>query len=322
MVLQHIKMKNFYICIAKYISKLSSFFNIKKNLITNINYNLGLNNLLKISEKYNDITKLEQSECKIFSQNGEDGILDYIICMLKLERPNFIEIGVGTYEEANTRFIYERFYPKGIIIDIEKDLKNKVFSNINPWKGDLRVIEEKISTKNINDIISKNCNFNVDIFSLDIDSVDYWIIKELKPNISKIFVAEYNSVFGGSLEVTTPNLKNFDRKKYHYSHLCFGMSLKALINIMTKKNFYFIGTASTKSNAFFVSNDYPIDKYFKNLKLEKISYYVDSNLRESRDIKGNLNYLSGEKKLKEIYDCEVVDLSSGIEKKVKIKDII
>jgi hypothetical protein len=315
-------MKIFYIYIAKIISKLFSVLNIKKKLITNINYNLGLNNLLIISEKYNDITKLEQSECKIFSQNGEDGILDYITSMLKIERPNFIEIGVGTYVEANTRFIYDRFYPKGIIIDTEKNLKNKVFSNINSWKGDLRVIEEKISTENINYIISKNCNFNIDIFSLDIDSIDYWIINKLKSNISKIFVAEYNAVFGGSLEITTPNLENFDRKKYHYSHLCFGMSLKALINIMAKKNFYFIGTNSVRNNAFFVSNDYPIDKYFKNLRIEDINYYVDSNIRESRDINGNLNYLSDEKKLKEIYDCEVVDLSSSIEKKVKIKDII
>ena len=315
-------MRIFYVYIAKLISQIFNFLNFKKKLITNINYNLGLNNLLVISKKYKNITRLEQSECKIFSQNGEDGILDFITSMLKIERPNFIEIGVGTYVEANTRFIYDRFSPKGIIIDAEKDLKNKVFSNINPWKGDLRVIEEKISTENINNIISTNCDFAIDIFSLDIDSIDYWVIDKLKPNISKIFVAEYNAVFGSTLEVTTPNLKNFNRQEYHYSHLCFGMSLKALINIMKKKNFYFIGTNSVRNNAFFISNDYPIDQYFKNLKIEDINYYVDSNIRESRDIKGNLNYLSGEKKLIEIYDCEVVDLSSDIEKKVKIKEII
>ena len=315
-------MKNFYINIAKLISRLFSFFNIKKKLITNINYNLGLNNLLIISEKYSDISNLAQSECKIFSQNGEDGILDYITTMLKIDRPNFIEIGVGDYTEANTRFIYDRFYPKGIIIDSEKDLKNKVLSNINYWKGDLTILEEKISAENINNIISKNCNFGIDIFSLDIDGIDYWIVNKLKSNISKIFVAEYNSVFGDYLEVTTPNLINFDRKEYHYSHLCFGMSLKALVNIMVKKNYYFIGTNSARNNAFFISNDYPMDKYFKNLKVEDIKYYVDSNIRESRDVKGNLNYLSKEKKIREIYDCEVIDLSSDIEKKVKIKDII
>ena len=281
-----------------------------------------MNNLLIISDKYQAITKLEQSECKIFSQNGEDGILDYIISMLKIERPNFIEIGVGTYVEANTRFIYDRHSPKGLIIDTEKNLANKVFSNVNSWKGDLRVVEERVSTENINNIISKNCNFNIDIFSLDIDSIDYWIIEKLKENISKIFVAEYNSTFGSSLEVTVPNLNNFDRKEYHYSHLCYGMSLKALINIMAKKNFYFIGTNSVRNNAFFISNECPIDKYFKNLKIEDINYYVDSNIRESRDTKGNLNYLSGSKKLKEIYDCEVIDLSSDLKRKVKIRDII
>ena len=315
-------MKNFYINIAKLISKLLSFLNIKKKLITKINYNLGLNNLLVISEKYQAITKLEQSECKIFSQNGEDGILDYIISMLKIERPNFIEIGVGTYIEANTRFIYDRYSPKGIIIDTEKNLTNKVFSNVNSWKGDLRVVEERVSTENINNIISKNCHFNIDIFSLDIDSIDYWIIEKLKANISKIFVAEYNATFGSALEVTVPNLNNFDRKEYHYSHLCYGMSLKALINIMAKKNFYFIGTNSIRNNAFFISNEYPIDKYFTNLKIEDINYYVDSNIRESKDSKGNLTYLSGAKKLEEIYDCEVIDISSDLERKVKIRDIV
>ena len=315
-------MKNFYINIAKLIAKIFSFLNIKKKIVNNITYNLGLNNLLLISEKYNNITRLEQSECKIYSQNGEDGILDYIITMLGIVKPNFIEIGVGTYIEANTRFIYDRFYPKGIIIDAEKNLTNKVFSNINSWKGDLRVIEEKVSTRNINEIISKNCDFNVDIFSLDIDSIDYWIIDKLKPNISKILVAEYNSVFGSELEVTVPNLDNFDRKKYHYSHLCYGMSLKALINIMIKKNYYFIGTNNLRNNAFFISNDFPISKYFKKLEIEKLNYHVDSNLRESRDSMGNLNYLSGETRLKEIHDCEVIDISTDINKKVKIKDIV
>ena len=41
------------------------------------------------------------------------------------------------------------------------------------------------------------------------------------------------------MEVTVPNLENFNRKHYHYSNLCYGMSLMALNNIMIKKSFYF-----------------------------------------------------------------------------------
>ena len=51
---------------------------------------------------------------------------------LKIIKPKFIEIGVGDYFEANTRFIYERFYPKGLIIDCEKNLKNKNLNTVVP----------------------------------------------------------------------------------------------------------------------------------------------------------------------------------------------
>jgi len=91
---------------------------------------------------------------------------------------------------------------------------------------------------------------------------------------------------------------------------------------MTKKFFYFIGTNSVRNNAFFVSNDYPKEEYFKNLEIKDLSYYVNSNIRESRNKMGNLSYHSGKKKIAEIQDCEVIDISSGINKRVKIKDII
>ena len=60
--------------------------------------------------------------------------------------------------------------------------------------------------------------------------------------ISKIFIAEYNSVFGDEFDISVPNINNFNRKEYHYSSLCYGMSLKALIRIMKEKDYYFIGT--------------------------------------------------------------------------------
>ena len=65
-------------------------------------------------------------------------------------------------------------------------------------------------TENVNEILKKNCNFEIDIFSLDIDGIDYWIAEKIKPKISKIFILEYNSTFEGTdLEVTVPNLNNF-----------------------------------------------------------------------------------------------------------------
>ena len=161
----------------------------------------------------------------------------------------------------------------------------------------------------------------MDILLLDVDGIDYWILQALPEKFSRIAVVEYNSIFGPNLEVTTPNLTNFDRKKYHYSYLCYGVSLKALIKLMNKKKYVFVGTNIACYNAFFV-----LESEVKKLNLilpdiNDLTKYTTSHIRDSRSVYGKLNYLSGTQKLKEIEDCEVIDLSNSEKKLVKIKDI-
>ena len=272
--------------------------------------------------KYDEVEDLIETEVKIFSQNGEDGIIDYLVHKLKVDKKNFVEIGVGNYRESNTRFLYNRYHPKGLIIDYIDDMKKKVTKHVNFWKGDLRICNQKIDADNILDILNKNCDYEIDFFSIDIDSIDYWIIKKLKNNISKIFVAEYNPVFGAELEVTVPNISGFERGKYHYSYLCYGMSLKALINLMDQKGYYFIGTNLQKINAFFILKEFKKEVFFKNIKIKSLDNYTNSNIRDSRDINNNLNFLSGNNKFKEIEDCEVINLKDNKNELVKLKDLI
>ena len=272
--------------------------------------------------KYDEVEDLIETEVKIFSQNGEDGIIDYLVHKLKVDKKNFVEIGVGNYRESNTRFLYNRHHPKGLIIDYIDDMKKKVTKHVNFWKGDLRICNQKIDADNILDILNKNCDYEIDFFSIDIDSIDYWIIKKLKNNISKIFVAEYNPVFGAELEVTVPNISGFERSKYHYSYLCYGMSLKALINLMDQKGYYFIGTNLQKINAFFILKEFKKEVFFKNIKIKSLDNYTNSNIRDSRDINNNLNFLSGNNKFKEIEDCEVINLKNNKNELVKLKDLI
>ena len=272
--------------------------------------------------KYEEVEDLIETEVKIFSQNGEDGIIDYLVHKLKVDKKNFVEIGVGNYRESNTRFLYNRYHPKGLIIDYIDDMKKKVTKHVNFWKGDLRICNQKIDADNILDILNKNCDYEIDFFSIDIDSIDYWIIKKLKNDISKIFVAEYNPVFGAELEVTVPNISGFERSKYHYSYLCYGMSLKALINLMDQKGYYFIGTNLQKINAFFILKEFKKEVFFKNIKIKSLDNYTNSNIRDSRDINNNLNFLSGNNKFKEIKDCEVINLKDNKNELVKLKDLI
>ena len=150
-------------------------------------------------------------------QKGEDGIIDYLLYSLNIKVPKFVEIGVGDYRESNTRYIFQKNCSRGLIVDKNKNLEKKVSKIVKLWKGDLTIIETAVTSENILHILNSNdFDNNLDVFSLDVDGIDYWILEVLPKKLSKIVVLEYNPIFGPNLEVTIPNLKDFDRKKYYW----------------------------------------------------------------------------------------------------------
>ena len=314
-------MNKIFKLLGKILVSLLNNFNIKKKFINSLNYNIGLNSLLQNRNLYDNGKNINEFELKINSQNGEDGIIDFLLYKLKISKPNFVEIGVGEYVESNTRFLYDRYLQKGLIIDCIENFKKRASSNVNLWKGDLNIVEKKIKPENVNKVLGENCNFDIDLFSIDIDGIDYWVIEKLNSKISKLFIAEYNSVFGHEHDISVPNIENFERYSYHYSGLCYGMSLKALIRLMSEKGFYFIGTNNFKNNAFFINNNYQFDVFFngfQNVNNLHLETFTNSTFTESRDKKGKLNYLRGKKRWEEIKDCEIVDfLDDGKIKRIK-----
>lgn len=306
------------------ISKFLNLFNKSTRIKNDIEIKalIGKNILINKRSDYSNFENINEAEEKIFSQNGEDGIIDYILEISNIKNPKFIEIGVEDYIESNTRLLYHIRDSHGLIVDQTIDI-DKLSKNLDVWKGRIIVIKKAVGPNNINEIVRENdFNKNLDLFSIDIDGLDYWIIKELPKNFSKICVAEYNPLFGSELEITVPNIKNFDRTDYHYSNLCWGVSLKGLINIMKEKNFIFLGVNSLKNNAFFINKDY--QNLFKKIILginSKLDKYVNHNFKESRDKRGKLTNLSSEEQLKEIKDCQVVDIKKSLVEEVKLSEL-
>ena len=283
---------------------------------------IGSSHFSIMRQYYSEIKNLSDADYKVFSQTGEDGIINYLLYSLNIKVPKFVEIGVGDYRESNTRYIFQKNCSKGLIIDKNKNLEKKVSKIVKLWKGDLTIIETAVTSENILHILNSNdFDNNLDVFSLDVDGIDYWILEVLPEKLSKIVILEYNPTFGSNLEITVPNLNDFDRKKYHYSFLCYGASLQAFIKLMNKKKYVFVGTNIACYNAFFVLES-EINKLNLNLPdINDLTRYTTSYIRDSRSIDGKLNYLSGKQKLKEIENCEVIDLSNPEKKLVKIKDI-
>ena len=64
------------------------------------------------------------------------------------------------------------------------------------WRGNLNVIEKKISPDNVIEIFnSYKILDNLDLFSFDIDGIDYFIFEKLPNKFSKIAVIEYNALW-------------------------------------------------------------------------------------------------------------------------------
>jgi hypothetical protein len=280
--------------------------------------------LLNLRKNYKSYENINDAEFKVFSQNGEDGIIDFLLYMTSSKNSKFIEIGTENYDEANTRFLYETSNSKGLIIDDSFNLK-KLSNELDFWKRKIVAVKTKITSQNINLVLKKNDFYNdIDLFSIDIDGIDYWVIKELPKKFAKIFVVEFNPVFGPNLEISVPNIKNFNRTKYHYSNLCWGVSLRALVKLMKAKGYIFLGVNQLKNNAFFVIDDFENEftKIINKIDQNDLSIFTENEFMESRDKKGNLSFIEKKKQIHEIKDCEVIDLKTSEKKIIKIKELV
>lgn len=203
------------------------------------------------SKKDNDLNKFE---FKVFSQFGEDGIIQFIIDNINIQKKIFIEFGVENYEEANTRFLLENNNWQGLVIDSSdeniKYIKNKDYY----WKNKLVAVCDFIKVNNINQILKKN-NFQgqVGLLSIDIDGNDYWVWECIEVINPDIIIIEYNARLGYENSLTIPYKEDFQRGA-NQDKIFYGASLKALYNLGIKKGYSLIGTNMNGNNAFFVKN--------------------------------------------------------------------
>jgi hypothetical protein len=255
-----------------------------------------------------------ESEFRVFSQGGEDGLIQYLIDRVPLLNKSFVEFGVEDYMEANTRFLLQNDNWSGLIIDGGRANVEKITRDPNYWRHDLTALCEFITRDNINELIGRRFRGEIDLLSIDIDGNDYWVWQALDIVSPRIVICEYNSVFGVNRAVTVPYDPNFRRRDAHYSSLYFGASLPAFCDLAEKKGYVFVGCSRAGINAFFVRKN--VAQNVTSLSPEK--GYVLSMVRESRDQSGQLTYLSGKERQAIISEMKVFDIRE--ERLVKLSE--
>ena len=228
------------------------------------------------------------AEFKVFSQFGEDGILQYLLAKVPITNRTFVEIGVGDYRESNTRFLLQKDNWRGLIIDRGTSHLAFLESSSLRWRYRVDGISAFVTPGNINGVLTHGgFEGEIGLLSIDIDGNDYWLLEGIKAVEPQIVVVEYNSMFGPDLAVTVPYDPRFDRFEAHYSGLYFGASLGALCELASARGYRFVGSSSSGVNAFFVRGD------VAGALPEKTAAegWVASSVRESRDRRGRLTYV-------------------------------
>lgn len=254
------------------------------------------------------LAHLSDAEFRVFSQWGEDGILDWLIERLPIQSPRFIEFGVGDYRESNTRFLLMHRNWKGLIIDSGSEWAAALRDQDLYWRHDLTAVNAWISRDNINDIFnSHGFAAPIGVLSIDIDGNDYWVWQAIQAVQADIVVCEYNAVFGDLYPISVPYDARFNRAQAHHSHLYFGASIGALVQLARQKGYELAGTNLAGSNAFFVRKE-----LFAAVDAQIASKApMPSLARESRASNGQLNFISGCNRTAEIADLPVVRVDTG-----------
>jgi hypothetical protein len=253
---------------------------------------------------------LWDSEVRIFSQNGEDGILNYICEMMNLPKPSMIEIGAGNLNECNSRYLAEHRCANVLAVDARKDLANMAKKLLIATKTNIQVLNTWVTTENINSIIELGMsNFGtVDILSIDIDGNDYWVLNSAKLDGIKVIIVEFNPLLSLKDPVSVPMDESFDRSSKHYSWTYYGANLYAFVHLLTGKGFDFIGVSRNGSNAFFIESS-SFSK-FNHLEID-LALSSDVRARENRGKDGELTFVSGMNRVLLIKDQIVIDVRNG-----------
>lgn len=256
-----------------------------------------------------EIRHLGEVEFKVFSQFGDDGIIQWLTHHVDIPNKTFAEFGVEDYRESNTRFLMMNDNWSGIVIDGSPKNVSRIVESEYFWRHDLTAKCAFIDADNINQLLATpTLGSEPGLLHIDLDGNDYWIWKklELRP---VLLVLEYNSVFGFERSITVPYDPGFYRSAAHHSNLYYGASLRSLYELSANKGYAFIGCNSAGNNAYFVRRD-KLNSVVTEVSLER--GYVMSKYRESRNQNGHLTYLSGVDRLAAIRGLPVYNVATGV----------
>lgn len=199
------------------------------------------------------LPRLQDVGFRKYSEFEEDGILLYIFALVPPLNRKCVEICAGNGRECmSTNLIINHGWWGFLFDGNERNVRdgNRFFANHkDTFLAPPRFTAAWVTAENVNELLERAGAVGpVDLLSLDIDGMDYWVWKAMAVIQPQVVVCEIHSQIPPDQALTVP----YDPKFVYQSEDFRGASLAAMCKLGRDKGYRLIGTHRFGFNAFFM----------------------------------------------------------------------
>ncbi len=199
--------------------------------------------------------RLTAQRCSLGSQREEDGISWAIFQHVGIATRRFIDIGCGA--DGGTAGFYARECGwRGLMVDAAEAHVSAVRDRYS--RAQITAVAARVTRENVNDLVTEAAFAGeVDLLSIDIDGMDYWVWDALSVANPRMVIVEFNALFGLDRAVTVPYDAEFDRSRVTgvIGKRYYGASLPAFVRLAEKKGYRLVTVEPMALNAVFLRTD-------------------------------------------------------------------
>jgi len=209
---------------------------------------------LNVAQRHVDATRPQTWEFSAFSQNGEDGIIDHLLSLVKAPNRYFVEIGASDGLENNSSYLAFAKKYDGVMVEGDAFKSGNALRFLQSLNWSVKYLNLFVEPDMVERLLSECLHRDPDFFSLDIDSNDYFVMKALldaglRP---KVVCVEYNSAFGPDAPISIQYTPGISYLEYHPSQLYYGTSVEGWRALLGSHGYQFVTVDTRGVNAFFV----------------------------------------------------------------------
>jgi hypothetical protein len=214
----------------------------------------------RMSQHGEMLPSLLDVEFRAFSQNGEDGILLYIFSLIGTYKRTCVEICAGDGIECNSANLILNHGWTGLLVDGDEGnvQRGKRFYATHPdtFSFPPQFARAWVDRETVNDLVERHgFKGDIDLLSLDLDGVDYWIWEAIEVIRPRVVVAETQCIWGADRSVSVPYRRDFSSPLIQGFGVYSGASLPAFVRLGKRKGYRLVGTQALGFNAFFIRED-------------------------------------------------------------------